>query len=318
MKTILAIDGGGVRGLMEAMILRDIEKTIRAYEKYKVNLAYYFDVISGASTGGILAGILTCPDDRGNYKYDCSDAVTFYEKNCYDIFNKSKRMFGALTHKYSEKNLEKYLKKYFGDVKLKDLKNHVIIPTVDLNTSEAVFFSNIKKDDKYKNILVRDVLRFTSAAPTYFKPHTANGIIGIDGGMVANNTSMCCIAKVRKYEKPKPRLKNIALLNISSGSVKPNIKNLDTWNLLKWATNITNIMLYSNVGLVKYQTNTVQLGKNFNIDIPEKYRLYSQDMADASKKNMRLLVQAANNTISDYEDYIDKTAQFLIKNKKIL
>jgi len=315
MKTILAIDGGGVRGIMETVILREIEKTIREKTKNKnVNLAYYFDVVSGASTGGIISAILTCPDNRGNYKYDCNDAFNFYNNHLYEIFNKSKRTFGVFTYKYCEKALEKYLDRYFGDVQLKDLKNHVIIPTVDLNTSEGVFFSNVKDDKDWVHLKAKDVLRCTSAAPTYFKPKEIDGIVGIDGGMVANNTSVCSIAKMQKYEKTK--IEDIYVLNIGSGSVKPKTKNpLSNWSILNWATNITNIQLYANLGLVKYQLKQLDLGRLDIIDIPEQYRTYDSDMADASKKNIQSLIKAAELTVKDYKKQINQIADFLIKNK---
>lgn len=314
MKTILAIDGGGVRGIMEAIILREVENRIRKKTfSNENNLADYFDVVSGASTGGIISAILTLKDKNGKYKYDCSDAFNFYKDHCYEIFNKSKRIFGGLTYKYCEKALEKYLNKYFGDAELKDLKNHVIIPTVDMNTSKAFFFSNVKSDDKRTDYKVKDVLRCTSAAPTYFKPKKVGNVIGIDGGMVANDTAICCISKLQKYDNT--RLEDIYVLNIGSGSVPPKTKDItSTWTILNWATSITNIMLYANVGLVKYQLQQLDLGGLSSIDIPEEFRNYDSDMADASKKNMDKLIHAANKTVQLYTNEIDKIVTFLLSN----
>ncbi|MBP8992502.1 MAG: patatin-like phospholipase family protein [Bacteroidales bacterium] len=315
MKVILSIDGGGVRGIMEAMILKRIEMQLRVQTKKNVHLAEYVDVISGASTGGIISAILTAPNESGGYKYDCYDAVNFYDKHCYEIFNKSKRILGELNYKYCEKNLEKYLDKYFGSISMKDLKNHVIIPTVNINTCQGLFFSNIKADEDQTNYKVKDVLRCTSAAPTYFKPKKVGNIIGIDGGMVANNMSICAISKLQKYNDTE--LKDICVINISSGSVKPELKGFDTnWGILKWATNITNIMLYANVGLVKYQLSQLDLGGLFEIDIPQKYRYYSEDMADASEQNMLYLKHAAQCTIIENDKFFREVCDFLIRNKK--
>ena len=316
METILSIDGGGVRGYAEAIVLNEIEKSLR--EKTgndNVNLAHYCNVISGASTGGILAAILTCPDDNGNYKYDCSDAVKFYKDHCYEIFNKSKRyVIGGLTYKYSAKTLEKLLKKYLGDVRMEDLKNHVIIPTIDLIENKAVFLSNIKKDDEHGYVLARDACRMTSSAPTYFKPYEGHGMVCIDGGLVANDTTMCCVAKLRNYTKPK--LKDVAIINIGSGSLAPDIKRMKNWHLLKWGTNITNIMMNANIGLVKYQADTMMFGKNFAIDIADMDKGYSAEMADGSKKNMKELERAAIATINKNKRLIYNIVDFLIKNKE--
>lgn len=314
MKVILALDGGGVRGIMETVILKEIEKRLRISEKKNVYLAQYVDIISGASTGGIISAILTCPSETGGYEYDTFDAFNFYNENCYDIFNKSKRILGGVTYKYSEKALEKYLDKYFGNTKIKELNNHVIIPTVDLKTSQAYFFSNIKSDDYKTDYYVKDVLRCTSAAPTYFKPKQTANIVGIDGGMVANDTAICSISKLQKYENVN--IKDICVINIGSGSVCPKMKDLSsTWTILNWATSITNIMLYANIGLVKYQLKQLDLGKLFLIDIPGAFRNYNEDMADGSRENLDKLIEAANKTVITYDDTINQIVSFLIKNK---
>ncbi|NEO65121.1 MAG: hypothetical protein F6J98_33900 [Moorea sp. SIO4G2] len=55
---ILSLDGGGMRGVISARILQEIEKTIK--EKYGQELHEYFDLISGTSTGSILAAGIAC------------------------------------------------------------------------------------------------------------------------------------------------------------------------------------------------------------------------------------------------------------------
>lgn len=310
MKTILSIDGGGVRGLMEAMILHQIEIKLREKVGKKVNLVEYVDIVSGASTGGIIAALLTYP--LGNeYRYDTSDVVRFYNKHCFEIFNKSKRIFGGITYKYSEKTLEKYLNQYLGDLKIKDLKNHVIIPILDLNTSEGVFFSNIKDDKEKIKYKISDICRGTSAAPTYFKPKKIGKYLSSDGGMVANNTSICCIAKERKYNNTS--LKDISVINIGSGSVMP--KETKNWWLMKWATKLPLVMLYDNINLVKHQLQQLELGKLFIIDVPKIYQDYSEDMADASIKNMQKLRGAAFKTFGHKTKEINEIVNFLIENK---
>lgn len=310
MKVILSIDGGGVRGVMEAMLLHKIELKLREKVGKEVNLVDYVNIVSGASTGGIIAALLTIPLKKG-YKYDTADIVKFYNEHCYEIFNNSKRTFGGLTYKYSAKKLEKYLKEYIGDVKLKDLKKHVVIPILDLNTYKGIFFSNVKFDKEKTEYKVADLARGTSAAPTYFKPKKIGGCLASDGGMVANNTSICCIAKERKYNKTK--LKDIAVINIGSGSSQP--KSVKKWWLIKWATQLPLIMLYDNINLVKYQLKQLEIGKLFTLDIPEKYRDYSADMADASDLNMKKLKTAAWKTIGHNKNKIDEIVDFLIMNK---
>ena len=67
MKTILSIDGGGIRGLIPALVLAEIEK------RTKKRVAQLFDLISGTSTGGILA-LGLCKDDGNGQR--CEKTAT--------------------------------------------------------------------------------------------------------------------------------------------------------------------------------------------------------------------------------------------------
>lgn len=55
---ILCLDGGGMRGVISAQILEEIEKTV--WDKHKKKLHEYFDLIAGTSTGSILAAGIAC------------------------------------------------------------------------------------------------------------------------------------------------------------------------------------------------------------------------------------------------------------------
>ncbi|MDR3246356.1 MAG: patatin-like phospholipase family protein, partial [Prevotellaceae bacterium] len=62
--TILSIDGGGIRGIIPAVILNYIEEGLqRKTGDNKVVLSDYFDMIAGTSTGGILACFYLLPDN---------------------------------------------------------------------------------------------------------------------------------------------------------------------------------------------------------------------------------------------------------------
>ncbi|MBK8983022.1 MAG: patatin-like phospholipase family protein [Ignavibacteria bacterium] len=83
MKKILTIDGGGIRGVLPARILHEIEK------RTKKPIAELFDLIAGTSTGGILALCLTKPDSKGNPRYKALDILKLYEEEGKKIFKKS-------------------------------------------------------------------------------------------------------------------------------------------------------------------------------------------------------------------------------------
>ncbi|MBV5349850.1 patatin-like phospholipase family protein, partial [bacterium] len=84
---ILSIDGGGVKGIIPAMVLHELEQIS------KRPVAELFDLVIGTSTGGILALGLTAPQDGDGkhriYKprYSAADMVRFYQEECVGIFS---------------------------------------------------------------------------------------------------------------------------------------------------------------------------------------------------------------------------------------
>jgi uncharacterized protein len=73
--TILSIDGGGIRGIIPAMVLADIERRTGR------RIAELFDLIAGTSTGGVLALGLSVPEEPTGTRprFEASQLVTFYK-----------------------------------------------------------------------------------------------------------------------------------------------------------------------------------------------------------------------------------------------
>ena len=85
---VLSIDGGGIRGIIPGKILQRLEDLTGK------PIAESFDVISGTSTGGILALGLSVPGDDGKPKYSASQISGLYERNASEIFDASYFSFG--------------------------------------------------------------------------------------------------------------------------------------------------------------------------------------------------------------------------------
>ena len=130
MRKILAIDGGGIKGAFPAAFLATVEDTIED------NIANYFDLIVGTSTGGIIAlgmglGLST------------KELLTFYEKHGPTIFkgNRVLRLLRWLgTSKYSNAALKNALRSCFGDKKLGNSKKRLVIPSLNLETGEVYIY----------------------------------------------------------------------------------------------------------------------------------------------------------------------------------
>jgi patatin-like phospholipase/acyl hydrolase len=165
---ILSLDGGGLRGIIPVLILREIEKRTgkRIHE--------LFDLIAGTSTGGMIACGLVASDAQKKPLLTIDQILSIYTEHGKDIFpirGTLAKMFHAVTAlkrpEYSPEGLNKVLDNLFGPHRLTDCLKPVFIPSYDLNNNEAIFFkSRHAALDPASDALLTDVCRATSAAPT--------------------------------------------------------------------------------------------------------------------------------------------------------
>lgn len=328
---ILSLDGGGIRGVIPATVIKYVEE----YLQKKVpgtTISDHFDFIAGTSTGGILTSIYLTPQasDKTKAKFSAADALDFYVKEGYTIFNASKnsnlkRLWGLRNATaFSPQNLENLLQEKFGDLKLSELMKPCLITTYNMNSKSSFFFTSTEDSTK-REYYVRDVLRSTSAAPTYFPPAKIKNIaaqklkglgsdnmINIDGGVFANNPTMCAYAEVRNTNfsdrgNNEPSASSMYILSIGTGGGGFELKGKEksnTWNLLKWAKSIPEIMMDGSVDTVAFQMNEIyqtldldSLGTYMRIDTPQNDRKYSSDMSNASSENINSLLKAGEKTL---------------------
>ncbi len=192
-KRLLSIDGGGIRGVIAAAILVHIEQELRNHNPQWQRLSDFFHFIGGTSTGSILAAGLA----KG---MSASDLLKMYQDKGREIFTKSwsayKPFVGDLFTKYDPYPLECELEKVFGDLTIGSpkLKTKLAIVTKNITAGKTDIFSNLPKNNLFKkdpNVKLRDIIRGSSAAPTFFPPHTfsVNGksYEFIDGGVSMYN-----------------------------------------------------------------------------------------------------------------------------------
>lgn len=174
-KRILALDGGGVRGLITLGVLESIERELadRAGRPDFV-LSDYFDLIAGTSTGSIIAVGLAM-----GMKVD--ELVRLYLKYSPSIFPKTRRK-GLLVNKYDAAPLEKLLAEVVGDEPLESqkLKTGLMICAKRMDTDSAWVLTNnpaakywdCADDSFFPNRLysIRMLVRASTAAPTFFAP----------------------------------------------------------------------------------------------------------------------------------------------------
>lgn len=259
---ILSLDGGGIRGVMTCTVLERLEQANPGF------LAS-IDLFAGTSTGGIIALGLAA----GNTPAELRD---LYEKNGDKIF--ANDLLEKLLHipvdqvieaNYSNHALKQALVDTFHNLILKDLKKKVLVASFDLDNYptgpgqirswKPKFFHNFPGADSDEQETVVDVGLRTSAAPTYFPIYQGY----IDGGVVANNPSMCALSQAIHEQSKGTQLYDNYLLSLGTGSSLDFLTEMDSsWGLFQWAPHLVSIMLGGSEGVADYQC-TQALGKAY-------------------------------------------------------
>lgn len=204
---ILALSGGGFRGLYTAKVIADVEREINA------PFASRFDLITGTSIGGILALALAL-------EIPAQDIVDLFVDHGEEIFHKRWSLFGFVRAPYSPAPLMGLLSeaKLFGDRLLGTCKHPVIIPSLNYSTGEPVIFktphhANFKRDHSHRIV---DVAMATSAAPAYFPRHRFNDSQYVDGGLYANAPGLLGLHEANKFFNKD--IENVRLMAVGTMS----------------------------------------------------------------------------------------------------
>jgi patatin-like phospholipase/acyl hydrolase len=263
---ILSIDGGGIRGLLPATFLCEIES------KIKEPIWKYFDLITGTSTGGIIALALAAG-------YTCEKIQKMYDEMASKVFPKKvwiHKLFAAcLGSIYDISKLEHVLKlEYINEGKplcMRDGMTRLCIPAIDLTNGkvtvyktphsavypkEKTFFADADKE-------MWQVALATSAAPIYFRPARLHKSYCADGGLWANNPSLVGIVEAIQsgYE-----LNEIIVLSLGTGEsafqVEQNVaKNIRLWH---WAPNgLIDLSFQSQSQAVQNQIRSLLMEANY-------------------------------------------------------
>jgi hypothetical protein len=183
---ILSLDGGGIKGTFSASVLAELE---RMTGKRMVD---YFDLITGTSTGGIIALAL-------GLGLSARDVLDFYEHKGTSIFpttgvhRRLKYVYRFLGPQRNQRALREAVATVFGERSLGESSCRLLIPSYDGNSGRIHLFKTAHhpsyKQDYLKS--AAEVALATSAAPTYFPAFTGtNGTAFLDGGIWANCPAM--------------------------------------------------------------------------------------------------------------------------------
>ncbi len=220
---ILSLDGGGIRGYLSLLILTDIEEFLNEQNNDQKAIGERFDLIAGTSTGAIIAGLLA----KG---VTAKKALSLYEKDIPKVFSQ-KRISAFFRPQYKNNILQEKAEKYFKKMKINQTKVDLLIPTVNLYTAEPIIFKS-NYCDVTNNVLLKDAILASSAAPTFFKAHnvSSNNTYYADGGLVANNPTLLAILESFKFTRnsksldknPPKTISDLIVVSIGTGQMGGN------------------------------------------------------------------------------------------------
>ncbi|MEJ2631505.1 MAG: patatin-like phospholipase family protein [Acidihalobacter sp.] len=316
-KLILSLDGGGIRGAASARFLHLVDEKLQA--EHGKTLRDCVDFYAGTSTGGIIALALATTD------LSIKEISTLYNRqNAKHIFLENKGWFeidGINAPKYEAKGKTKVLKDKFGAAKIGDVPDgkHVLAVAYDVERRMPEVIKSTERE--FIRLRSSDVADASSAAPTYFPTH-ATPIHGnndeswlIDGGVTANNPSMCAIAEAMRIWGDL-NLGNLRVLSLGTGYRTRKINGPESryWGAIGWFGQGHILDVLTDERVVAYQAKSILRPGNFirvNSEMRRQAGLPNPPddaMDDISNKNINRLKEMGEFW---FEQYGKETVEFL-------
>ncbi|HXA25288.1 MAG TPA: patatin-like phospholipase family protein [Acetobacteraceae bacterium] len=296
---ILAIDGGGIRGVIPAIFLAKIAAHLGGGP-----LSSHFDLIAGTSTGSLIAAAAACDENI----QECVDlyrllgpeifppmTVGHRERKWTDIFK--------LGPSYSDKPLANALQKMFGLTrKLSDANTRLMITSYDVLNRQIYLMRSHEQATSV--IPMWEACKASCSAPTYFPAHilTADGVERplIDGGVFSNNPSTLAVSEairiarkdgIRDFQKEN----RIVLVSLGSGNLlrKISVDQARDWGPLRWIKPLIDVLLDGTAEAAHISARHIVTSANYvrwQVDLSD----VNDDLDDASSENIDALQGLAN------------------------
>lgn len=250
---VLALDGGGARGLLQARLLVQVEQALNTGigSSRRLPIGMFFDFVVGTSVGGLVALAISAGKSAEEIRAYIDDCLN-------DVFARPRSRLGRwFTAKYRQESLLRSAKTFFGEATLAELGRasgkfpHACV--VALNTENRR--TRLLKTGYSQHLLelasttkVYDAALATSAAPTYFPAaritlNKARTTL-VDGGLVANNPSLIAVLEASKIlsgshdelfpEGVAKHLPDIALISVGTCRPPTNGKGANPKEGLAW------------------------------------------------------------------------------------
>lgn len=303
---ILAIDGGGVKGIFS---LRILERLVAKFP----SLIDDIDLIAGTSTGGLIAIMMA-----GGYSP--SQGLEIYKHNIPIIFQTNIfRKMAPFMSTYANRHRWEVFSYYFGHLKLSDIGKHIVITAFRLDGGpEAMGHTTFFPSGSWRPALMsnlpiasglvppdsdlecRVAAMRTTSAPTYFPIFQGY----VDGGLFANNPGLSAVGRAYAHF-PQVTPENTVVLSLGTGHSLKELKEAESttsldWGLQQWAPKLLDLLMSAN-----------ELANEVNLKLMLKTRYHRVDTElpefvalDAVDKMDYLIELADKVDLSEAEDFI--------------
>jgi patatin-like phospholipase/acyl hydrolase len=283
---VLAIDGGGIRGLIPALVLAEIE------QRTGRPISSLFDLVAGTSTGAILACGLTRPQPMS-----AEQLAAIYEEEGPQIFDASllkqvSSLGGLIDERYDSSGLVTSLRRHLGDTRLADAVTDILITVYDLEARQAL---ELRRDDDVSMVAAAHA---SSAAPTFFEPVRLGTRTLIDGGVFAINPA------VLAYAEAGGKLDVLASLGTGEQTRPLPYDQVKDWGQIEWARPILDVVFDGSADAV--DTVLERLIDDAYFRLQTRLDEASDDLDDASPENLAALRREAEQLIAERSADIDR------------
>ena len=283
----LAIDGGGIRGLIPALVLAEIEKRTGR------PIATMVDLIAGTSTGGIIACALARPNPMaasGIAEVYTVDGPKIFERR---LVKEISSGAGYLDERYDSGPLVDSLRNHLGAATLDQATVPLLITAYDLEARAALILR--------QGYSMVDAAHATSAAPTYFEPVKLGDRTLIDGGVFATNPAVFAWAEGEID----------FLLSLGTGEhTRPlPYATVRDWGKLEWAEPIIDVVFDGGADAVDLQLS--KLAGAAYLRLQTRLDEASDALDDASEENLAALQREAAQLIEQRSADIDRACAIL-------
>jgi hypothetical protein len=221
---ILSIDGGGIRGLIPALVLERLESLIAA-RRPGATLAASFDLISGTSTGGLIAlGLTTRGGDGGPALAPEAIVALYTGPDAHEIFNRPpferlpgiRQLSDLLDPRYGLDGLRRVLTERFGERTLSEALSGVLVSAYDMHGRSPRFFKPWNAEAEQVTAVEAGLA--TAAAPTYFPALRLGESALVDGGVFVNNPTIAATIEALKRTTGDPiRPEDLLVISLGTG-----------------------------------------------------------------------------------------------------